>query len=166
MWFGKLGQICVPSDQIAIIIKDDAAYLINLSRASISKTIQSEDSLIGGFLNELCKKEFSIAEELLNKLKELAKKPMPALRSGSTGVGFTLETMLGIEANSSKEPDYKGIEIKSGRGGKNRTTLFAQVPDWSISPCKKSAEILNKYGYEREDDFKLYCTLSTQKNNS
>ena len=166
MWFGKLGQICVPSDQIAIIIRDDTAYLINLSRVSISKAIQSEDSLIGNFLNKLCNKDFSIAEELLNKLKELAKKPMPALRTGSTGVGFTLETMLGIKANSSKEPDYKGIELKSGRGGKNRTTLFAQVPDWSISPCKKSAEILNKYGYEREDDFKLYCTLSTQKNNS
>ena len=31
------------------------------------------------------------------------------------GVGYTLETLLGIAANSSKAPDYKGIEIKSGR---------------------------------------------------
>lgn len=166
MWFGKLGQICDASDQIAIIIKDDTAYLINLSKTLISESMKLQGSLIKKFLDEVCHEEFSIAEELLNKLKELAKNPMPALRSGSTGVGFTLETMLGIKANSSKEPDYKGIELKSGRGGKNRTTLFAQVPDWSISPCKKSAEILNKYGYQREDDFKLYCTLSTQKDNS
>ena len=74
--------------------------------------------------------------------------------------------MLGIPANSSKLPDYKGIELKSGRGHKTRTTLFAQVADWSISPCKKSAEILNKYGYEREGDFKLYCTVTTRRENT
>jgi len=44
--------------------------------------------------------------------------------------------------------------------------LFAQVADWSISPLKSSAEILEKYGYVRGEDFKLYCTLSTQKVNS
>ncbi|WP_230833926.1 MvaI/BcnI family restriction endonuclease, partial [Vibrio campbellii] len=107
-----------------------------------------------------------VAIELLNKLKSLAASPFPALRKGDTAIGFTLESMLGIKANSSKKPDYKGIELKSGRGSANRTTLFAQVADWSLSPCKKSAEILNKYGYQREEDFKLYCTLSTQKENS
>jgi len=79
---------------------------------------------------------------------------------------YTLETRLDIPANSSKQPDYFGIELKAGRGVRTRTTLFAQVADWSKSPCKKSAEILNKYGYERNEDFKLYCTLSTQRENS
>jgi hypothetical protein len=40
------------------------------------------------------------------------------------------------------------------------------VADWEKSPCKSSAEILDKYGYQRAIDFKLYCTVSTQKANS
>ena len=40
------------------------------------------------------------------------------MRPGDTGVGFTLETLLGIEANSNKAPDYKGIELKSSRVSK------------------------------------------------
>jgi len=40
------------------------------------------------------------------------------------------------------------------------------VANWSNSHCKSSAEILDKYGYQREKDFKLYCTLSTQQKNS
>ncbi|MGF1681035.1 MvaI/BcnI family restriction endonuclease [Photobacterium minamisatsumaniensis] len=166
MWFRKLPSFCEPGDQVAIIIQDDRPYLINLSKTRLDLSLTKEKSAIKDFLAMFAQKHNSVAAELLAKLKELAKAPLPALREGDTGIGFTLETMLGIEANSSKEPDYKGIELKAGRGIKTRTTLFAQVADWKNSPCKKSAEILNKYGYEREDDFKLYCTISTQRENS
>lgn len=166
MWFSKLPQYCEAGDQIAIVVFQDTLYLINLSKVRLSNSLSSSVSKISQFLRALQKAEFSIAEELLEKLRDLATRPLRALRSGSTGVGYTIETMLGIAANSSKDPDYKGIEIKSGRDNKTRTTLFAQVPNWDLSPCKKSAEILNKYGYEREDDFKLYCTVSTQRENS
>ncbi len=166
MWFSKLSQLCEAGDQIAIVVFQDTLYLINLSKVRLAASLSSSTSNITKLLQALSKAELSVAEELLEKLRALAIKPLPALRSGSTGVGYTIETMLGITANSSKEPDYKGVEIKSGRGNKTRTTLFAQVPNWDLSPCKKSAEILNKYGYEREDDFKLYCTVSTQKENS
>tara|TARA_R110002167_G_scaffold97758_2_gene257739 strand:- start:25299 stop:26744 length:1446 start_codon:yes stop_codon:yes gene_type:complete len=166
MWFGGLPHFSQVGDQIAIIIKDDIAYLINLSKTLIENSLSLKKSHIKSFFESFSKGESSVAEELYNKLKFLAKKPLPALRSGDTAIGYTLETSLNIAANSSKQPDYFGIELKAGRGVKTRTTLFAQVADWAISPCKKSAEILNKYGYEREDDFKLYCTLSTQKENS
>lgn len=166
MWFSKLPSYCNAGEQLAIVINNDALYLLNLSKFSIIESRNNPDSGITIFLKKYCETEFSTAEELLHKLKNLALHPLPALKSGDTGVGFTIETMLGIEANSSKDPDYKGIEIKSGRSSKTRTTLFAQVPNWDRSPCKKSAEILNKYGYERGDDFKLYCTLSTMKENS
>ena len=78
--------------------------------------------------------------------------------------------MLGIHINSSKKPDYKGIELKSFRkpkkGQENRKTLFAQVPNWKISKFKSSREILDAFGYAREEDFKLYCTISTLIQNS
>jgi hypothetical protein len=166
IWFRKLPSYSTPGDQVAIIIKDDVTYLINLSTTVIEQSLSDSNSQIKNFLESFVTQHNTIAEELLAKLKELAKSPFPALRTGDTAIGFTLEAMLGIPANSSKLPDYKGIELKSGRGNKTRTTLFAQVADWSISPCKRSAEILNKYGYEREDDFKLYCTITTQRENT
>jgi hypothetical protein len=166
MWFGGLPSFTQAGDQVAIIIKDNMAYLINLSDTLLEDSLSLKKSYIRDFIESFNNRENSIAEELLNKLKVLAKAPLQALRSGDTAIGYTLETRLDIPANSSKQPDYKGIELKAGRGIKTRTTLFAQVADWSLSPCKKSVEILNKYGYERNDDFKLYCTLSSQRENS
>lgn len=85
-----------------------------------------------------------------------------------TAIGRTIEHALGIPMNSSPFPDYKGIELKSSRLNKfsNRTNLFAQVPDWSISSLKSSGEIVDKYGYERNGDLKLYCTLKILTYNS
>ncbi len=166
MWFSKLPRYCDAGDQIAVIVIEDCLYLINLTKSSLAASLSDSNSKIGAFLTNYRESESSVADELLTKLKDLAQAPLKALRHGDTGIGYTVESLLGISANSSKEPDYKGIELKAGRGKRNRTTLFAQVPSWKLSPCKKSAEILNKYGYERDDDFKLYCTLSTQKENS
>jgi hypothetical protein len=87
---------------------------------------------------------------------------LPALLNADTAVGRTLEAALGIQINSSKKPDYKGIELKSFRNKRdNRKNLFAQVPDWELSKFKSSAEILDAFGYQRQQDFKLYCTVST-----
>lgn len=167
MWFRALPQFAEAGDQVAIIIHADAAYLFNLSQISIENSLKSSSSKIAEFFNRYRTNRSLIAEELLENIKNIAATPMKSLRHGDTGIGFTLETLLGIAANSSKEPDYKGIELKTGRrSSTNRTTLFAQVADWSISPCKKSAEILNKYGYDRGDNFKLYCTISTKRENS
>lgn len=78
---------------------------------------------------------------------------------------------MGIKINSSRKPDFKGIEIKSGRSAivaskENRANLFACVPDWNLSNLKSSREILEKFGYQRGNDFKLYCEVSTRKANS
>ncbi|MFB2734147.1 MvaI/BcnI family restriction endonuclease [Shewanella mangrovisoli] len=166
MWFSNLAHIAEAGDQVAIIIRDDAAYLVNLSTEYLDETLKIPDHPFTLFVNSYKAVTTSAADELLKMLSDLARAPFPAERSGSTGIGYTLEKLLGITANSSKLPDYKGIELKSGRSDGNRTTLFAQVADWGISPCKSSAEILDNHGYQREEDFKLYCTLSALKPNS
>jgi hypothetical protein len=104
-------------------------------------------------------------------LKRLAANgPIAGSGKGDTDIGRTIETALGIKMNSSRNPDFKGIEIKAGRsqlvGKANRANLFAAVPDWSLSSLKSSHEIMAKYGYLRHPDFKLYCTVSTLKPNS
>jgi hypothetical protein len=110
----------------------------------------------------------SIAQELLKKLRDIAQSGLiPSQVDADTSVGRTLETALGIDINSSKKPDYKGIELKSFRSKRsNRKNLFAQVPDWSLSKFKSSAEILDAFGYPRGENFKLYCTVSTLTRNS
>lgn len=166
MWFTNLKKLASPGDQVAIIIFDGEPYLINISEHLIAHELSVSSKPIAKLIKAYIAADTATANELLNKLKTLAKEPFKALRAGDTAIGFTLEKLLGIEANSSKLPDYKGIELKAGRGGKNRSNLFAQVANWNISPCKKSTDILDKYGYQREVDFKLYCTVSTKKSNS
>lgn len=175
MWFKNLGKFASAGDQVAIIIFENTPHLINLSTTDLEFHVNDNSSSISKFFQRYTEVRYGRAKELLGKLKELAKTPIKALRSGDTGIGYTIETLLGIAANSSKKPDYFGIEIKTGRSSKTRTTLFAQVPDWLLSPCGvraaefekgSSAKILQRYGYQRGEDLKLYCTISSQKKNS
>lgn len=169
IWVYKLKPYASPNDILAIIHFDNLLYIANVTQLDF-------ESLIGGTLNnplkELVKEINSdsneVANELLGLLKEIASRGyVPAMLQADTAIGRTLETLLGIDINSSKSPDYKGIELKSYRDERgNRKTLFAQVPDWSASKFKSSTEILNEFGYQREDQFKLYCTVSAITRNS
>ena len=38
-----------------------------------------------------------------------------SLRKSNTGIGYTLETLLGLEENNLKSPDFGEIEVKSQR---------------------------------------------------
>lgn len=40
------------------------------------------------------------------------------------------------------------------------------VPDWHFSALKSSEQILNRFGYERGGEFRLYCEVSTSTINS
>ncbi len=164
MWFSSLNTFSKPLDKIAIVIFNNELYLFNFSQSDLE--LSKSDSDITLFINEYTRKTSCIAEELLEKLKIIARKPIKSSIKGDTAIGMAIEEALGIAANSSKNPDYNGIEIKSARSKKSRENLFAQVADWKISPCKSSAEILEKYGYIRDSEFKLYCTISTEKPNS
>ena len=73
---------------------------------------------------------------------------MPAEILADTGIGRTVESVLGIDMNPSKNPDYKGIELKSHReASRVRNTLFTQAPEWAISRLKSGRAIVEEYGY-------------------
>lgn len=165
MWFRGLGGYALAGDQIAIVIFDGIAYLINLSSVNLKNCLNNEN-FIGEFLSGYRQGISSISDELLAKLRRIANNPLIAQGAGDSDIGNAVELALGIEQNSSKKPDYKGIEIKSGRRSLNRTSMFAQVPMWSKSSCKSSKEILQRHGYMRGDDLRLYCTVSAKKPNS
>ena len=108
--------------------------------------------------------------ELKAKLKEIKDQgEIETLRSGNTGVGYTLECLLGIEENNDSSADIDGtIELKAKRKGSSaRTTSFTQSPIW----LKKTREIIKKYGlndlkiisFERKFGKKLDQLLKSEK---
>jgi len=125
---------------------------------------------LGSLAHSIKPEESPAAAELLGMIKDVSARGfVGTLRSGDTGVGMTLETLLGIPANSKKGPDYKGIEIKAKRLRKSkssRVTLFSQVPNWKLSPITNAWNLLSRYGYERDGKLRLNHEMSANNLNS
>ena len=169
IWFKGLGNYSRANDILGIIEFDGILYVLNITQIDLEKLLNSTiNNPLKELIEEINHISNEVADELLILLNKIASKgPVPAMLKADTAIGRTLETLLGIDINSSKKPDYKGIELKSYRDKKgNRKNLFAQVPDWSLSKFKSSAEILDNFGYSRGEDFKLYCTVSALVRNS
>lgn len=174
VWFTKLPAYADPDDMMAITAHEGRLVVINLTKVDVDHVLDVQRSgALWELLSEIGSEATEVAEELLEKLRAIARAGLvPSVMDAraDTAIGRTLEAALGIAINSAKEPDYKGIELKSyrrARGSReNRKTLFAQVPNWNISKFKSSREILDNFGYWREPDYKLYCTVSTRTSNS
>lgn len=168
-WIYGLKELANADDVVAIFFRGGQLYATNLTRTVVAGAAST--SPIAQFLLPLRQAARSIADELLARLRAIADAgPIQAVCEGDTAVGRSIETALGIAINSSRQPDYKGIELKAGRSKlvskETRATLFACVPDWQLSALKSSEAILERFGYERDGDFKLYCSVSTQRANS
>jgi len=85
-------------------------------------------------------------EEMIEKLREIKEQNyIRTHRSGTTGIGKTLEDLLGIKENNMPSPNGIRTELKSAR--KNATsmlTLFTKSP----LPAKANSVLLSKFGYE------------------
>jgi len=165
IWVRGLKSLTSANDIIMFFVKDGQLHVANLTELSRFHT--ARESIYANFGSQN-RDNNSVVAELVDKLTEISRRGwVKSLRSGDTGIGFTLETLLGIPANSSKAPDYKGIELKSARAKKtNRKTLFAKVPNWKLSKLKSSGQILNNFGYWRDGCNRLNCTVSALKPNS
>lgn len=169
IWFKGLGNYSRANDILGIIEFEGTLYVLNITQIDLEKLLNSTiNNPLKELIEEINHISNEVADELLILLNKIASQgPVPAMLKADTAIGRTLETLLGIDINSSKKTDYKGIELKSYRDKKgNRKNLFAQVPDWSLSKFKSSAEILDNFGYSRGEDFKLYCTVSALVRNS
>ncbi|SMC87417.1 MvaI/BcnI family restriction endonuclease [Polynucleobacter kasalickyi] len=179
IWIYKLNEFANAYNLLAFIKINERLFLFNASDKKLVKndgignlTLVS-DTPLAELLQTKSNYLDEHAEELIGKLKLISNRGfVESLRNGDTGVGMTLETLLGITANSNRAPDYKGIEIKAKRvrGANNRTTnnvsLFSQVPNWPLSTCKNGLAILNKCGYidSETNRLQLYCTVSNSPN--
>lgn len=65
-------------------------------------------------------------------------------RAGPTGIGKTLEDLLGITENNIAGPDFATYELKTGRKGSvSMLTLFTKAPD----PKGANKKLLETFGY-------------------
>ena len=166
IWFSGLPKIAKPDDIVAVIWHDRAFLIVNLSVVPLH-SLRAGSSELSSVLSPYLEAKQSTVSSLLDLLNGVAQKGfLRAPVKGSTAVGRLLETELGIDINSRKAPDFFGIELKSSRAASNRTTLFAKTPDWARSRYKRSAEILEAFGYDRDGVKKLSCTLSGKVVNS
>lgn len=83
---------------------------------------------------------------LLGKLRRLhSRNYLPINGKGSGRYGLSLEHYLSIPQNSSRHPDFMGIELKT-KHGNTLQTLFSRVPSRYLA-CKDKRQLVEKFGY-------------------
>lgn len=105
-------------------------------------------------------------EEFKSKFRQIKQSGLiPSQRRGPTGIGYTLETLLGIAENNAAHPDVEGAELKAHRTrGSSLITLFTfNHKAWQIPPL----EAVKKYGsLDSAGRQGLYYTLSMKPNSA
>jgi hypothetical protein len=109
--------------------------------------------------------------ELLGKFDEVKGRGwIDTMRAGDTGIGYTFETLLGIEENNDQTADFKGIEIKcqgmkaGDVAGFGKINLFQAAPVWTVkSTAKERIRILGKRGLDGL--YACYSQVTTTRNN-
>lgn len=151
LWVNKVRDVefLHANDIFALIAYKNILYALNLTTVDIEKACHSPISTpLKDLISDIYNEKNSVSNELLGLIKDKMSDWMPAKILADTGIGRTVESVLGIDMNPSKMPDYKGIELKSHReASKVRNTLFTQTPEWSISRLQSGRAIVEKYGY-------------------
>ncbi len=93
---------------------------------------------------------------------------VPTLRAGSTGIGYTLETMMDIEENNSPKGDFLGMELKAFRDDdlhmddSEKMNLFLKEPEWTDG--LSGNERVQQYGCVDDNGrTALYSTVTINK---
>ena len=151
LWVYRLKETTEADDIHAIIAQNpDELYVINLTKVDIPRFCETDiENPIRDLVKGLSDYADIVSEELLYRLLEFKGVWIDTNLRADTAIGRQVEALLGIDMNASREPDYKGIELKSFRSQRPniKKNLFCKVPDWDISYLKSGAEIVEKYGY-------------------
>ena len=159
MWIYKLGSYTEGNDIHVLFYFESKLYSINITHIDIAACYNSLIiTPIKEILMEIYNRGNSVSEELLGRFRSVSGQWFESEVLADTGIGRTIETFLGINMNSDKTPDYKGIELKSHREKRTskKNVLFTQTPDWDISTLKSGREIVAKYGYLTDDGKRTY----------
>lgn len=171
IWPGRLTRYCEADDILMMLYYQGSLYIVNITRINIEKVFNcSVDTPLKDLIRRFHNEVMSVSHELTERLRDIATEWRPTELLADTSIGRAIEKLLDINMNSSKDPDYKGIELKSSREKRPgiRSTLFTQVPDWAKSKLMSAKEIVQKYGYERDGtrtyQNTLRCTIPNSQN--
>lgn len=154
LWVHGVRQFTNEDDIYAICFFDCKLYVVNITSCDLERAFISNDSsLLKDFITEQYANSSEAGRELLDFFKKRSNQWFESEVVADTGIGRSIETMLGIPQNSKKTPDYKGIELKSYREKRstNKNVLFTQTPNWDLSMLKSGKEIVALYGYDCGD---------------
>lgn len=170
IWVYRINEFINPDEIFALIAYEKRLYVINLSQIDVERACKSKlHNPIKDLIEVVHSLSTSVSDELLGMIRNRMGDWIPSEVMADTGIGRTVETVLGIPMNDSKQPDYKGIELKSKRDKANvRSNLFTQSPNWPLSQLKSGKAIVERYGYIPEGYTHkcLHVTLSASKPNS
>ncbi len=108
IWFKGLGSYAKANDILGIISYENDLYVVNVTQIDFESLIKGiANNPLKELVNDINSLSRVVADELLMLLKEISLKgAIPAMLKADTAIGRTLETLLGININSSKQPDY------------------------------------------------------------
>ena len=163
-WISKLNNIINTFDMLLLTVWRNRLYAIPLigNFEKFSKALKSIFQIDKAALPEAIK-------ELEEHIREIYQSGwIKTLRGGDTGIGKTFESLLNIEENNKKEPDYKGIEIKCSRENSSTLqTLFSKTPNYAKLQNKRKDLVID-YGYwdSTKERYALYVTINAMAENS
>lgn len=94
-----------------------------------------------------------------------------SLRHGDTGIGYTFETLCGIEENNDQTADFKGIEIKCKQvketnANSGKINLFQKSPKWNAkSTGIERLRLLGRPDADEDGRYACYSQVSVAANN-
>lgn len=106
-------------------------------------------------------------EELVARLVEIKDMGyVQSHRSGDTGIGKTLEDLLGIPENNVPGPDGKKVELKSAR--KSTGSMLTFLTKQPLPPKIAISSLLEKFGYPSPKNGRkiLHSTIRTKDFNT
>ncbi len=111
----------------------------------------------------------SVLQHLLDKFDGIkARGWIPSLRTGTTGIGYTFESLVGVVENNDRIADFHGIEIKCSlardTASSGKINLFQQAPTWrSRMSAKERIEIIGTLGDEGR--YSCHSQVTARANN-
>ena len=165
-WHSQFGNVVSEGDLVYLTVVNTSLIIIPLR----SELLASVD--LGSKFGSQTKPSERL-DEVIAKLRSLHGKWIKSCSPHKTNpkdVGDTLEAEFGLPINNLGSADYHGIELKTKRKkSKTADTLFSQVPNPDVSPCKTAKDVILIYGYEsrhpKRVGFKdLFVTVSNKPN--
>lgn len=104
-------------------------------------------------------------KEFKRKFEEIKDQWFPSLRKGPTGIGYTFESLIGLEENNIALPDLGEVELKAHRvDSSSMITLFTfNRRAWKMKPIIA----VKKYGTPDENGrLGLYFTMARTPNSA